>query len=90
MSRKSQLKKEIGDVEREISALEQKRERSQSALMRAMLSKQKPDPQDEEFFRVFTTLIDNAREHLRTLLAELEELNGGKKAKEKPDKNGKK
>lgn len=85
MSRKSQLKREISDCEREITALEHKRERSQSALMRAMLAKQKPDPQDEEFFRVFSALIDDSRKHLRELLAELEELQNPKK-KDKNDK----
>lgn len=74
MSKKSQLKREIADIEREIGALEQKRARSQSALMRAMLTKTKPDPADEEYFRVFSELIDNEREHLRRLAAELEEL----------------
>lgn len=81
MSKKSQLKKQIGDSEREIAALERKRERSQSALMRCMLSGAKPDPMDEEYFRVFSTLIDNEREHLRSLYAELEAL----KKKDKPD-----
>ena len=78
MSKKSQLKREIADSEREISALEHKRERSQSALMHAMLSKTKPSPEDEEYFRVFSTLIDNEREHLRQLYAALDELNGKK------------
>lgn len=87
MSKKGQLKREIADCEREITALEHKRERSQSALMRAMLSKQKPDPQDEEFFRVFSTLIDNSREHLRELLAELDELNSSKKSKKDKSDN---
>lgn len=74
MSKKSELKKQISEVEREIDALEKKRARSQSALMRAMLSKQKPDPMDEEYFRVFSALIDEERETLRKLLLELENL----------------
>ena len=81
MSKKGQLKREIADCEREISALEHKRERSQSALMRAMLAKQKPDPQDEEFFRVFSALIDDTRTRLRALIAELEQLQAPKKGK---------
>lgn len=78
MSKKSQLKREIADTEREITALEHKRERSQSALMQAMLAKTKPNPEDEEYFRVFSALIDNAREHLRQLYVALEELTGKK------------
>lgn len=74
MSKKSQLKKAIGDSEREIAALEAKRNRSQSALMTAMLAGKKPNPEDEKYFKVFTTLIDNERENLKKLLAELDEL----------------
>ena len=74
MSRKSQLKKEIDDCEREIEAYEHKRARSQTALMRAMLSGTKPSPEDEQYFNVFSNLIDQERERLRKLYAELEEL----------------
>ena len=80
MSKKGQLKKAIADSEREISALEQKRERSQSALMHARLMHVKPNPEDEQYFKVFTSLIDNEREHLRKLYAELNSL-GKKKDK---------
>lgn len=74
MSKKSELKKQIADTEREIEALENKRARSQSALMRAMLTNQKPDPMDEKYFKVFSNLIDEEREKLRKLLAELQNL----------------
>lgn len=43
MSKKGELKRKIGDLEREIEALEKKRARSQSALMTAMLKKEKPE-----------------------------------------------
>lgn len=79
MSKKGQIKREIADCEREITALEHKRERSQSALMQAMLAKTKPNPEDEEYFRVFTALIDSSRERLRQLYAALEELSNKKK-----------
>lgn len=81
MSKKSDLKRAIADSEREISALEQKRARSQSSLMQAMLTHTKPNPQDEQYFNAFTTLIDNERKHLRSLYAELEALTGKKKDK---------
>lgn len=74
MSKKSQIKKEIDNCEREIAALEAKRTRSQSALMIAMLRKKKPNPEDEQYFNVFSDLIDKEREHLRKLYAELNSL----------------
>ncbi|MDE6201155.1 MAG: hypothetical protein K2M47_05870 [Clostridiales bacterium] len=74
MSRKSELKKEIDDCEREIVAYEQKRERSQTAILRAMLAGTKPTKEDEQYFNLFSNLIDEARERLRVLYAELEAL----------------
>lgn len=74
MSKKSKLKKAIDDSEREIEALEQKRERSQIAVMRAMLTGTKPSPEDEQYFLTFSALIDQERENLRKLYAELNEL----------------
>lgn len=76
MSKKGKLKRAIADCENTIKALEAKRARSQSALMTAMLRKEKPNPQDEEFFCVFSNLIDNEREHLKELIKELKELTG--------------
>ncbi|MDE5562906.1 MAG: hypothetical protein K2K13_02905 [Clostridiales bacterium] len=74
MSKKGQLKKEIDECEREIRAYEQKRERSQNALIRAMLAGKKAAPEDEQYFTVFSELIDKEREKLRGLYAELEAL----------------
>lgn len=82
MSKKSQLKKEIDESEKEIAALEAKRTRSQSALITAMLSGKKPNPVDQQYFNAFTVLIDNEREHLRKLIAELESLGKPKDKKE--------
>lgn len=89
MSRKSQLKRMIDDSEREIKALEQKRERSQSAIMRAIISKKTPDPTDEEYFRVFSALIDNERKNLRSMIEELENLSSQKKEDKKKAKEEK-
>lgn len=83
MSRKSELKRQIADSEKEIEALEKKRERSQSAVLRAVLTKKEPDPNDVEYFRVFSELIDSERAHLRSMI---EELNGLSKKKKKEDK----
>ncbi len=74
MSRKSELKKIISETEKEIEALEKKRERSQSVLLNAIVSKTEPDPADVEYFRVFTALIDERRELLRKHAAELKGL----------------
>ena len=79
MSRKSKLKREIEDCEREIEALEQKRERSQVAVMRAWIEGTKPSPEDAQYFSVFSSLIDAQRENLRKLYAELNELSNKKK-----------
>lgn len=72
MSKKSQIKRAIEDCELEIRAYEKKRERSQTAIMRAMLTGEKPSPEDEQYFITFSALIDEAREKLRGLYAELE------------------
>ncbi|MDE6293714.1 MAG: hypothetical protein K2L88_03730 [Clostridiales bacterium] len=79
MSKKSQLKREIDDCEREIRAYEEKRERSQTALIRAMLAGTKPSKEDEQYFNIFSDLIDKEREKLRMLCAELEALKKKKK-----------
>ncbi len=71
MSKKSELKNQIRDCELEIESLEQKRMRSQSALLRAVLSNTQPDPTEVEFFRVFSDLIDQQRERLAELNKEL-------------------
>ena len=82
MSRKSELKKQIADTEKEIEALEKKRARSQSVLLTAVVSKVEPNPEDAEFFRVFTALIDERRALLRQLTDELADLKNKKKKKE--------
>lgn len=72
MSKKGELKKAIDDSEREIAALEQKLTRSQSSLMRAMITGKTASPEDQEYFRVFSELIDAEREHLQKLYKELD------------------
>lgn len=74
MSKKRELKKAIAETESEIEALEKKRERSQSVLLKAVILKQEPNPTDVEYFRVFSDLIDERRAELRKLLEELESL----------------
>ena len=74
MFKKGALKRAIQDSQREIEALERKRERSQIAVMRAMIAGTKASPEDQQYFEVFSTLIDQERENLRKLYAELNEL----------------
>ena len=74
MSKIGRLKKAIDDLEREIEALEQKRERSQIAVMRALIAGTQPSAEDAQYFDTFTALIDNERENLRKLQAELNDL----------------
>ena len=78
MSRKNQLKKEIEACELEIKAYEEKRERSQTAIVRAMLAGKKPSKMDEKYFNTFSELIDQTRAKLRMLLDELGSLKNDK------------
>ena len=72
MSKKSELKKAIEECELEIKSLEQKRMRSQSALLESVLTNTKPDEQEMEFFRVFSALVKKEREKLIALTNELQ------------------
>ena len=74
MSKKNDLKKAISESEAEIESLEQKRIRSQAALLEAFLNHKEPNETDKEYFRVFSSLIELEREHLRKLPKELASL----------------
>lgn len=74
MSKKSDLKKQIEEGEKEIEELEKKRTRSQSSLMEALLAKAEPNAADVEYFRVYTQLINLERENLQKLKEELKKL----------------
>lgn len=74
MSKKSELKKAILESEKEIENLEKKRNRSQAALMEAMINHTTPNPMDEEYFKVLTSLIQLERDNLRKLNEELDSL----------------
>lgn len=71
MSRKGELKRAIAQCELEIKSLEQKRMRSQSALLESILTNTKPDEEEMEFFRVFSSLVRQEREKLIALTNEL-------------------
>lgn len=74
MFEKSKLKKAIETSRKEIESLEQKRTRSQAALVSALLNHSTPDDRDIEFFNKFTVKIENERKHMHELMAELEKL----------------
>ena len=74
MFRKLALKKAIKDSEKEIESLEKKRMRSQSALMETMVTGEKPSKQDEEYFKMYTSLIEMERKNLVRLHSELNSL----------------
>lgn len=74
MSRRSDLKRAILESEREISDLEHKCNRSQTALLKSILSNTPLNDQDAQYFRVYTSLIEVERENLRKLKEELKNL----------------
>ncbi|MCX4312650.1 MAG: hypothetical protein OSJ83_02150 [Clostridia bacterium] len=74
MSRKSELEKAIRESEAEIDSLEQKRIRSMSSFIEALVNRDTPSPEDVEYFKTFSGLIDLERENLRRLQAELDRI----------------
>lgn len=74
MSQKSALKKAIKDSEKEIENLEKKRMRSQSALLETVVTGEKANKQDLEYFKLYTSLIELERKNLSQLYKELNSL----------------
>lgn len=74
MSKKSELKKAINESEKTLEDLEQKRIRSQSALLYAYVNKSEPPVADSEIFNLYTQLIDLERKHLNNLKEEYDKL----------------
>ena len=72
MSRKSELEKAIKESENEIDLLEQKRIRSMSSFIEALVNHDTPSDEDVEYFKTFSGLIDLERENLRRLNEELD------------------
>jgi hypothetical protein len=68
------LKKEIENCKKSIAELEQKRTRSQAALVEAILMKTEPKDDDVDFFNKFTEQIEAERNRLHELMKELEAL----------------
>ncbi|MCH5148779.1 MAG: hypothetical protein J1G05_05400 [Clostridiales bacterium] len=74
MSLKKDLAKEIGLLEKEMSALESKRSRSMAALMEALISRRDPDESEMQFFRQYTAEIEIKRQKLIDLTVRLKHL----------------
>ncbi len=74
MFEKSKLKKAIKNSKDRIAEIEQKRTRSQAALVEAILRHTEPDDKDVDFFNQFTAQIEEERENLHRLQKELEAL----------------
>lgn len=74
MAKKRELKRAIEESEMTLEDLEQKRIRSQSAILYAFVNKTTPPEADNEIFNLYTQLIDLEREHLKSLKEELENL----------------
>lgn len=75
MLQKSKLKKAINASRKKINVLDQKRTRSQAALVYALLNHTTPNDKDIEFFNQFTVQIEQERNHMHELMAELDKLN---------------
>ena len=76
MFKKFRLKREIDRSKKQIALLEQKRTRSQAALMEAILQHTSPDDKDVDYFNHFTSRIDRERAKMHQLMEELEKLGG--------------
>lgn len=74
MSKKSELKKQIEESEREIEALEAKLMRSQISVLGSILRNEDPNDVDKEYFRVYSKLIDVERDNLKELYKQLNSL----------------
>lgn len=79
MSKRRELKEAIADTEQEIEAIEQKLFRSQTVLMLNLIEGTKPDKTEVDFFKLYASLIDQARKRLVQYNKELNGENGDKK-----------
>ena len=67
MFRKIKLKKQIRACIREINLLEQRRSRSQAALVSAILTGTTPADDDVDYFNRYTAQINETRDRLHQL-----------------------
>lgn len=74
MFRKIKLKKQIRACIREINLMEQRRSRSQAALVSAILTGTTPADDDVDYFNRYTAQINETRDCLHQLQQEYETL----------------
>ncbi len=74
MLEKYKLRKKIRNKKKLILTLEARRARSQAALVEAILTNSVPDDRDVDFFNDYTSQIDAARERMRSLQQQLDEM----------------
>ncbi len=74
MFQKSKLKKAIKNCQKRIALLEQKRARSQAALVEAILRQIDPDDTDVEYFNQFTEQIEQERNRMHDMMRLLDDL----------------
>lgn len=74
MFEKKKLKKAIEKSKEKIAEIEQRRSRSQAALVDAILRHVDPDDTDVDYFNQFTAQMEDERANLHRLMKELEEL----------------
>lgn len=91
MSKRRELRDAIIDTEQEIEALEQKLFRSQTVLMLNLIDGTKPDKTEVDFFKLYASLIEQARKRLLQYNREYNSEDGEKPAvKDKDKKKSKK
>ena len=74
MFQKITLRKQIKQSKKAIAELEQKRSRSQAALISSILNQTDPKDEEVDYFNHFSEKIDLERQHLQTLTEEYETL----------------
>ncbi len=74
MFRKIKLKKQIRACIREINLMEQRRSRSQAALVSAILTGTTPADDDVDYFNRYTAQINETRDRLHQLQQDYETL----------------
>ncbi len=72
MFSKLKLKREINKLKKDIAYIEGKRNRSQAALIQAILQNTTPSDTDVDFFNTYTAQIDYKRAKMQELTKELE------------------
>lgn len=71
---KSKLRRQIKQSKETIAELEQKRSRSQAALVAALLKNETPDDEDVDYFNRFSEQIDHQRDRLHELMDQYDAL----------------